>query len=98
MSHHSLTKKQLLQIAEEYGTPLYIYHAEKIAGQYHKLTDAFKECNARFFYACKALTNINILKFIHQLGASLDCVSINEVMLGLKAGFSPENILFGMVF
>ena len=94
MSHHSLTKKQLLQIAEEYGTPLYIYHAEKIAGQYHKLTDAFKECNARFFYACKALTNINILKFIHQLGASLDCVSINEVMLGLKAGFSPENILF----
>ena len=94
MSHHSLTKKQLLQIAEEFGTPLYIYHAEKIAGQYHKLTDAFKECNARFFYACKALTNINILKFMHQLGASLDCVSINEVMLGLKAGFSPENILF----
>ena len=84
----------MLQIAEEFGTPLYIYHAEKIAGQYHKLTDAFKECNARFFYACKALTNINILKFMHQLGASLDCVSINEVMLGLKAGFSPENILF----
>ncbi len=94
MSHHSLTKKQLLQIAEEFGTPLYIYHAEKIAGQYNKLTDAFKGCNARFFYACKALTNINILKLMHQLGASLDCVSINEVMLGLKAGFSPENILF----
>ncbi len=94
MSHHSLTKKQLLQIAEEFGTPLYIYHAEKIAGQYHKLTDAFKGCDARFFYACKALTNINILKFMHQLGASLDCVSINEVMLGLKAGFAPDNILF----
>ncbi len=94
MSHHSLSKKQLLQIAEEFGTPLYIYHAEKIAGQYNKLTDAFKGCDARFFYACKALTNINILKLLHQLGASLDCVSINEVMLGLKAGFSPSNILF----
>ena len=54
----------------------------------------FANCNAKFFYACKSLTNINVLKLIKQLGASLDCVSINEVRLGLKAGFDPKQILF----
>src|SRR5204863_7792418 len=70
------------------------YHAEKIKEQFEKLNAAFKDCNARFFYACKALSNISVLKYIQQLGCGLDCVSINEVKLGLKAGFSPGNILF----
>jgi diaminopimelate decarboxylase len=89
-----LSNKQLIQIADEFGTPVYIYHAEKIAEQYQKLSNAFKKTDTRFFYACKSLTNINILKLMKQLGASLDCVSINEVMLGLKAGFEPQQILF----
>ena len=93
MSQH-LSKKQLIEAAEEFGTPLYVYHAEKIEEQLNELNKAFKNCNAKFFYACKALTNINILKLVHQLGAGLDCVSINEVQLGLKAGFPPEKILF----
>lgn len=90
----SLSHQQLIQIANEFGTPVYIYHAEKIKEQYEKLNAAFKGCNARFFYACKALSNINILKYLQQLGAGLDCVSINEVKLGLKAGFKPIDILF----
>lgn len=89
-----LKREQLIAIAQEFGTPVYVYHAEKIEAQYKKLIDAFQHCHARFYYACKALTNINILKLIHGLGAGLDCVSINEVKLGLKAGFSPEKILF----
>ena len=89
-----LTPLQLAEIARSFGTPVYIYNADRIAIQYKKLQTAFKDCNARFFYACKALTNINILKYVQHLGASLDCVSINEVLLGLKAGFEPKNILF----
>ena len=89
-----LTNKQLIAIATEFGTPVYVYHAEKIAEQYQKLKDAFKKSNSKFFYACKSLTNINILKWMKQIGASLDCVSINEVMLGLRAGFEPKDILF----
>lgn len=89
-----LFSEYLVELANEFGTPLYVYHAEKIKEQYDKLQTAFRECNARFFYACKALSNINILKYIESLGASLDCVSIHEVRLGLKAGFSPERILF----
>jgi diaminopimelate decarboxylase len=91
---HSLSHTQLVQLAEQFSTPLYVYHAEKIKEQYEALSKAFDACGARFFYACKALTNINILKYMESLGAGLDCVSINEVRLGLKAGFTPERILF----
>ncbi len=89
-----LTHQQLLDIANEFGTPVYVYQAERIAEQYNKLQHAFKNCNARFFYACKSLTNINILKYINALGAALDCVSINEVKLGLMAGFKATDILY----
>jgi diaminopimelate decarboxylase len=90
----SLSREQLVSLANEFGTPLYVYHAEKIEEQYRSLSGAFSAVKARFFYACKALTNINILKHINSLGAGLDCVSIFEVQLGLKAGFTPDRILF----
>ncbi|MEJ7627732.1 MAG: diaminopimelate decarboxylase [Ferruginibacter sp.] len=89
-----LSPEQLKNIAGEFGSPVYIYHAEKIKEQYQKLENAFKNCDAKIFYACKSLTNLNILKYIHSLGASLDCVSINEVKLGLMAGFTKESILY----
>ncbi len=89
-----LSNDQLVGLAQQYGTPLYVYHAEKIAEQYGKLSNAFTKADAKFFYACKALTNINILKYVRSLSAGLDCVSINEVKLGLKAGFEPSDILF----
>jgi diaminopimelate decarboxylase len=90
----SLTPDQLTRLAEEFGTPLYVYHAEKIKEQYAKLTTAFRNSNTLFFYACKALTNINILKYICQLGANVDCSSINEARLALHAGFPKERILY----
>lgn len=90
----SLSHQQLASIAQEFGTPLYVYHAEKIKEQYEKLKNAFAKTDTRFFYACKALTNINILRYIQQLGAGADCVSIHEVKLVLKAGFSPNEILY----
>lgn len=89
-----LSNEQLVILAQEYGTPLYVYHAEKINEQYRKLVTAFRESDTRFFYACKALTNINILRYIKSIGASIDCSSINEVKLALYAGFTPENILY----
>jgi diaminopimelate decarboxylase len=89
-----LSHSQLITLAEEFGTPLYVYHAEKIKQQYEKLTQAFQRTNAVFFYACKALTNINILRYIKSLGANIDCSSINEVKLALHAGFTPDRILY----
>ena len=90
----SLSREQLIDAAKEFGTPLYIYHAEKIKEQLQDLNNAFKDCNARFFYACKALSNLNVLKLMQRLGTGIDCVSIHEVKLALKAGFDPSGILY----
>jgi diaminopimelate decarboxylase len=89
-----LSSQQLINAAETFGTPLYVYHAERITEQYQILTNAFAKSNVKIFYACKALTNINILKHIHSLGSNVDCSSINEVKLALHAGFSPDKVLY----
>ena len=89
-----LSNEQLLQAASEFGTPLYVYHAEKIKEQYQKLTAAFSLLDTKFFYASKALTNINILRYIKEIGCNIDCSSINEVKLALHAGMESERILY----
>jgi diaminopimelate decarboxylase len=89
-----LSPAYLIGLANEFGTPLYVYHAEKIKEQYEKLQHAFARTDTRFFYACKALTNTSILKYINSLGAGVDCSSIFEVRLALHAGFTPKNILY----
>ena len=89
-----LSNTELVKIADEFGTPLYVYNADRIKEQYNKLTAAFKNTDTVFFYACKALTNINILKYIKSLGANVDCSSINEVKMALHAGFTVERILY----
>ncbi len=90
----SLSREQLIAAAKEFGTPLYVYDADNITAQYQKLTSAFAKTDTKFFYACKALTNINILKHIKSIGCNVDCSSINEVKLALLAGFEPVNILY----
>jgi diaminopimelate decarboxylase len=89
-----LNIEQLTEIATEFGTPTYVYYADKITQQYQQLKSAFAKTDARFFYACKALTNINVLKHIKNIGCNIDCSSINEVKLALMAGFEPQNILY----
>jgi diaminopimelate decarboxylase len=84
----------LLKIAKNYGTPIYVYDKQKIEEKYEKLNLAFKGQKVRFFYACKALSNINILKIIKNVGSGLDTVSINEVKFGIQAGFDSKNILY----
>ena len=89
-----LTHGELIKMAEEYGTPLYVYHAEKIKEQFGKLQSAFENSNTVFFYACKALTNVNVLRYVRNLGANVDCSSINEVKLAIHAGFPSSRILY----
>ena len=90
----SLAYTTLNAAAEKYGTPLYVYHAEKIEQQYQDLLAQFESTQTKFFYACKALTNIHILKVIKDMGCNIDCSSINEVRLALHVGFLPNNILY----
>lgn len=91
----TMNKETLLRIANEYGSPVYVYDAHKMEAQYKRLTAAFSNVNKlKINYAAKALTNISVLKFINKLGAGLDTVSVQEVRLGLHAGFKPESIIY----
>jgi len=92
---NEMNQETLLQIAKDYGSPVYVYDAHKMEVQYNRLTAAFSNVNKlKINYAAKALTNISVLKFINKLGAGLDTVSIQEVRLGLHAGFVPEKIIY----
>lgn len=85
----------LLQIAQDFGSPVYVYNAEKMVSQYKRLTGAFSKVKQlRLNYAAKALSNISVLKLFNSLGSGLDTVSIQEVKLGLTAGFEPGKIIY----
>ncbi|TVZ51761.1 diaminopimelate decarboxylase [Dokdonia sp. Hel_I_53] len=90
-----MTNKDLLNIATQHGSPVYVYNSEVITNQYKRLTDAFKNIEQlRLNYAVKALNNISVLQHLRSLGSGLDTVSIQEVKLGLLAGYTPEKIIY----
>ncbi len=83
-----------LELCKQYGTPLYVYDAAIIERQYKRITAAYTYPKFRVHYACKALNNQSILRLLRQMGSALDCVSINEVRLGILAGYPAQDILF----
>ena len=90
-----MKNKDLIKAADKFGTPLYVYDLSKIESQYNRLVNSFKTIkNLKINYAVKALSNLSILKYINNLGAGIDTVSIQEVLIGIKAGFSPEKIIY----
>ncbi len=84
-----------LEIVERFGAPVYVYDAATMKRQYKRMTSAFGNVKRlRINFACKALTNLNVLRVFRELGSGLDTVSIQEVEMGLLAGFDPHDILF----
>ena len=91
----------MLELTKEFGTPVYVYDADKIAGQVKRMRNAFSGQSMKIKYAAKALTNISILKLMNSLGVGLDVVSKQELQLALKAGYqvpdlqyTPNNVAF----
>jgi len=90
-----MNSTELLAITKEYDAPVYVYDSNKIRSQFERLTNAFNGVsNLRLNYAAKALSNLTILRLLNSMGSGLDTVSIQEVKLGLLAGFKPEAIIF----
>jgi diaminopimelate decarboxylase len=90
-----MNPKELVELAAKFGSPLFVYDAEKIHFQYKRLTNAFSKIERlRINYAVKALSNISILKLLKTFGSNLDTVSIQEVQLGIFAGFEPRQIIY----
>jgi diaminopimelate decarboxylase len=93
-NRYNIGNIDVIDLVNEFGSPVYIYNVEKIIEQYNKMKNAFNVPNLKINYAGKALTNISILKVFNQLGSGFDAVSIQEVKLALEAGFRPEDILY----
>lgn len=90
-----MQNSDVLHMAQKFGCPLYVYDAEKISTQYNRLVKAFHKIEKfKIHYAVKALSNITILKLLKKEGSGLDTVSIEEVLLGLHAGFEPSEIMY----
>ncbi len=83
-----------IQLVKDFGSPVYVYDSAIMERQYKRLKKAFGKSKMKINYACKALNNINVLRFFKDLGSGLDTVSIQEVRLGLYAGYKPQDIIF----
>jgi diaminopimelate decarboxylase len=81
-------------ILQSNDTPLYVYDTDVIRSKYELLSNSFPGVKLKIKYACKALSNVNVLKYLRSLGAGLDTVSIQEVWLGLHAGYKPSEIIY----
>lgn len=92
--NYRIQNVDLLALANEFGTPLYVYDAEKIVHQLRTLKTAFSNSDVKIKYAAKALTNLSVLKLLRAYGSDVDVVSIEEAQLALRAGFKPGQIMF----
>ena len=93
-NHYCIQGIDIADLCKEFGSPLYVYNADKIELQVREMQKAFSGASMKIKYAVKALSNLSILKIMKKLGVGLDVVSIQEAHLGLKAGYDPEEILF----
>jgi len=84
----------LNELAEEYGTPLYVYSKNQIIEKYRLVNGVFGDVNHVVCYSLKANANHHILQLLVTEGAGADIVSAGELYLALKAGFSPDKIVF----
>jgi diaminopimelate decarboxylase len=91
---YAIQQVNVSDIAEKFGTPVYIYDASTITRQVESLRKGFRSVDLRVKYAAKALTNVSILKLMRKLGVGVDVVSIEEARLALHAGYQPEEIMF----
>lgn len=89
-----ISHQSLLDYANKYGTPLYVYDGNQILNRYKELYEFIDYPKLKILYAMKANYNVGILKLLKKNNAYLDTVSPGEVMLALKLGFTKDEILF----
>jgi diaminopimelate decarboxylase len=87
----------LARVAEQVGTPAYVYSASVVRDRYRRLDAALSELPHRIHYTLKANSNLGLLRVLKELGAGVDVVSGGELFRALRAGFSGKDILFGGV-
>ena len=95
-NHLDIGGADAVDIAEEFGTPTYVIDENRIRDNYNRFYSAFSKYYPDFkvFYACKANTNIAVMKILESEGCCIDAVSPGEVHIAKMVGFSGDRILF----
>ena len=87
----------LEKIANEVGTPTYLYSAETLIKEYRELEKAFRGVDSKIFYSVKANSNVNIISLFNQLDSGFDIVSGGELHRVIAAGANPQGTIFSGV-
>lgn len=87
----------LKKIAEEVGTPVYIYSRRTLERHYRAFDDAFLAVDHRICFSVKANSNLSILRLFAELGSGFDVVSGGELFRAMRAGADPERIVYSGV-
>ncbi len=87
----------LTELAQQHGTPLYVYSRGMIEQAYLEFANAGQAFNVLFCYGMKANSNLSVIRCLEQLGAGFDIVSSGELERVLRAGAKPEKIVFSGV-
>jgi len=85
------------KIADEVGTPVYVYSKATFKEHLHKIQQAYSRLDTTICYSVKACGNINILKFMAEMGSGFDIVSGGELYRVLQAGGEPSKIVYAGV-
>lgn len=95
-NHLDIGGADAVDIADEFGTPTYVIDEERIRDNYRRFYSAFSKYYPDFkvFYACKANTNLAVMKILESEGSCIDAVSPGEVHISKLTGFSADRILF----
>lgn len=96
-NHLYCEKVKVADLAEKFGTPLYVYSYHTLIGHFIKLEKAFAKIKPLICYSVKANSNIAILKALVDKGAGLDIVSGGELFRAIKSGCPPEKIVYASV-
>ncbi|MEY4384618.1 MAG: Diaminopimelate decarboxylase [Bacteroidota bacterium] len=94
MAYFSIQGIQLTDLAKQFGTPLYVYNADKIREKISVLKESFLDIPLKIKYACKANTNLSILRLMKSQGVEIDVVSPQELELAILAGYEGSQVTF----
>ena len=99
IQHDSLYMEavSLVQLAEQFGTPTYVYSRQSITEAYSAYTAALGDHPGLVCYAVKANSNLGVLNLLARLGAGFDIVSMGELERVLAAGGDPGRVVFSGV-
>lgn len=92
--HMTVGGVDAVELAEKYGTPLYVIDENRIRERYREFLNAFSQLNVKIKYACKANSSLAVLSILRQEGAGADILSEGELYIALKAKIPPEDIIF----